>query len=113
MIKEIKMFTVICDNCGKDSNEGTEYAGWADTEQAEVVADSSDFLKVEGSEPIYEVKQYRHGMLPEWIETNFSYYCTCHVANRRKVDKPIIKHYCPECVSYDDEDNLILKNVMP
>jgi hypothetical protein len=28
MIKEIEMYTVICDGCGKDSNENAPYAAW-------------------------------------------------------------------------------------
>lgn len=47
MIKEVKMYTVICDNCGKDSNEGTEYSCWVDESQAEEVATNSDWLKEE------------------------------------------------------------------
>lgn len=35
MIKELKMYTVVCDNCGKDSNDGTDYSCWSDAEQAE------------------------------------------------------------------------------
>lgn len=30
MTKEIKMHTVICDNCGKDAFEESEYAGFND-----------------------------------------------------------------------------------
>jgi hypothetical protein len=30
MIKEIPMYTAICDGCGKDSNEGAEYSAWND-----------------------------------------------------------------------------------
>lgn len=70
MIKEKIMYTVICDNCGKDSNDGTDYSCWSDSEQAELVADNSGWLLFEYS-----------------------------------------KHYCPDCISYDDEDNLVLKNI--
>jgi hypothetical protein len=28
MIKEVKMFTMVCDSCGKDVNEDTEYSCW-------------------------------------------------------------------------------------
>lgn len=66
MIKEVKMFTVVCDNCGKDSNDGTEYSCWTDADQAEEMAISS-----------------------EWI-------------------KEADKHYCPDCFSYDEDDNLII-----
>lgn len=30
MIKEISMYTVICDNCGKDLHENDEYSGFND-----------------------------------------------------------------------------------
>jgi hypothetical protein len=69
MIKELKMFTVVCDNCGKDSNEGTEYSCWADESQAKEMASNAD-----------------------WIEEDD-------------------KDYCPECFSYDDDDNLIIKPI--
>lgn len=68
MIKELKMYTVVCDNCGKDSNDGTDYSCWSDAEQAELMAEYSDWLIEDG------------------------------------------KHYCKDCFSYDEENNLILKN---
>lgn len=67
MIKELKMYTVICDNCGKDCNEGEEYSCWNDIGYAEEVAMNAD-----------------------WIEEDD-------------------KHYCHDCYSYDDNDNLIIK----
>jgi len=46
MVKEITMYTVICDNCGKDSNEGCEYAGWSDKGYAvDVAIDGAGFIK--------------------------------------------------------------------
>lgn len=30
MIKEEKMFTIICDGCGRDVCEGTEFSAWND-----------------------------------------------------------------------------------
>ena len=44
MTQEVKMFTVVCDNCGKDSNEGTEYSCWTDESQAREVASNSDWI---------------------------------------------------------------------
>lgn len=38
MIKEVKMFTVICDNCGVDVNKGQEYTCWNDEAYAEDIA---------------------------------------------------------------------------
>ncbi len=66
MIQEVKMYTVICDNCKKDSNEDTDYSCWNDKEYAQDVATEAD-----------------------WITEDD-------------------KHYCPNCYSYDDDDNLII-----
>lgn len=71
MIKEVTMYTVICDNCGHDVNKDAEYSAWNDRDYAVECALESD-----------------------WIE---------------KDDK----HYCPECFSYDDDDNLILRYIAP
>lgn len=43
MIKSIKMFTVLCDNCGADSNEGTEYSCHQEPELAKDVAIDADW----------------------------------------------------------------------
>jgi hypothetical protein len=45
MIKEVTMYTVICDNCGKDVMEDQEYAGWNDKDFAELEATESDWIK--------------------------------------------------------------------
>ena len=29
-LKEIKMYTLICDKCGKDVCNGSEYSGWSE-----------------------------------------------------------------------------------
>ncbi len=72
MIKEVKMFTVICDNCGLSSGEeyDSEYSAWGDKNSALEDAINGD-----------------------WIEEGH-------------------KHYCPNCFSYDDNDNLILKKIV-
>lgn len=66
-IEKIEMFTVICDNCKKSADEGTEYSCWNDKNYAEEIAMEAGYISEEDS------------------------------------------HYCKECYSYDDEDNLILK----
>ena len=66
MIKEVTMYTVICDNCGKDCNKDQEYSCWSDKTFAQDCAMESDWLK-EGDE-----------------------------------------HYCTECYSYNDEDELVI-----
>jgi len=68
MLKEIPMYTVICDGCGKDSNEDAEYSAWGCKTYASDVAMEADFISQED------------------------------------------EHYCPDCYSYDDDDNLVIKN---
>ena len=41
------MYTVVCDNCGADSNEGSEFAGWNDKSWALDVVIDSDWEFVE------------------------------------------------------------------
>lgn len=69
MIKEVKMYTVICDNCGKDCNADSEYSCWSDDTFARDCAMEDDWI-TEGD-----------------------------------------KHYCPQCYSYNDNDELELKPV--
>ena len=45
MIKEIIMYTVVCDNCGKDANEDTDYSCWNDKNYAEDSAIEDDWVK--------------------------------------------------------------------
>ena len=70
MLKEVKMYTVVCDNCGKDVNKDAEYSAWNDKNYAVEVAMESD-----------------------WIKEND-------------------KHYCPDCFTYDDDDNLLIKSTL-
>lgn len=58
------MFTVVCDNCGADSNEGEEYSAWNVKSFAEDCAIEGGWLK-EGD-----------------------------------------RHYCGNCFSYGDNDEL-------
>lgn len=48
MIKEEKIYTVKCDNCGTDANEGTGYAGWVDIRSALEIAINNGFIEHEG-----------------------------------------------------------------
>lgn len=43
-IKKIEMFTVICDNCKKSADEGTDYYCWNDENFAKEVAINSGFI---------------------------------------------------------------------
>lgn len=45
MIKEVIMYTIVCDNCGKDVNKDAEYSAWNDKNYAEEVAMESDWIK--------------------------------------------------------------------
>lgn len=47
MIKEIKMYTIICDGCGKNVCEGSEYAGWDDVDYVWDTADEENWIKDE------------------------------------------------------------------
>lgn len=74
MIKEVIMYTVICDNCGKDCNADSEYSCWGDVSSAHDSAIDSDWTFDEDKEDVY---------------------------------------YCPECFTYDENDNLIIKQLTP
>ena len=70
MVKEVTMFTVVCDNCGKDVNKDAEYSAWNEKTFAEDIAMEAD-----------------------WIKEND-------------------KHYCSDCFTYDDDDNLLIKSTL-
>ncbi len=48
MIKEFKCFTLLCDNCGADVNEDTEFSGYEDIEHSRDIASESDWIEHEG-----------------------------------------------------------------
>ena len=66
MIKEFKCYTLLCDNCGADVNEGSEVSGWDSEEYNYDTAGESDWIDYED------------------------------------------KHYCPDCYSFNDEDEIII-----
>lgn len=43
MLKEVKMFTIICDSCGKDVNEGQEICAWNDNSYVQDIAYELDW----------------------------------------------------------------------
>lgn len=47
MIKEFLTYTVICDGCGKDSNEDCDYSGWNEKEYALDVAEEAGFETID------------------------------------------------------------------
>ena len=67
MIKEITMYTVICDNCGRNSGDDSDYSCWGTPGDAfDIASEESNYIENEG------------------------------------------KHYCPDCHTYDDNDNLVI-----
>ena len=48
MTKEVTMYTIICDVCGKDACEGTEYAGWSDVDIVIEMAVDEGWIDVPG-----------------------------------------------------------------
>jgi len=45
MLKNVTMYTVICDNCGVDVNEDAEYSAWNDKGYAEETAMNADWIR--------------------------------------------------------------------
>lgn len=45
MYKEIPMYTVICDRCGADASEESDYSGWNDKEYALDCATEGDWVE--------------------------------------------------------------------
>jgi hypothetical protein len=69
MLKEVKMFTIVCDNCGCDVNADSDYSCWNDENCVEEIRQEAGWVKYDD------------------------------------------EHYCPDCFEYDDEDELIIKNL--
>jgi hypothetical protein len=69
MLKEVKMFTIVCDNCDKDVNYESEYSGWSEESYVEEIRQEAGWVKYDD------------------------------------------EHYCPDCFEYDDEDELVIKNL--
>jgi hypothetical protein len=42
--REVTMWTVVCDRCGKSADEDTDYVAWSDKDGAGVVAEGVDWL---------------------------------------------------------------------
>jgi len=45
--KKVEMFTVICDRCGLNAFEHTEFSGWCDKYQALDEAEGEDFVEID------------------------------------------------------------------
>lgn len=58
MIKELKMFTVICDICGKDVCDEEEYAGFSDVDYVKDIAYNYDWIENEDEDICNECYEY-------------------------------------------------------
>lgn len=68
MIKEKRMFTVICDRCGADALAESEYSCWESEDVAiDDAVDNWDYQIIDG------------------------------------------KHFCPECWTWSDDEEIIIK----
>lgn len=47
MVLEVMMYTIVCDGCGKDVNEGSEYSGWNEENYVEEIRQEADWEKVD------------------------------------------------------------------
>ena len=47
MIKKIICYTIICDNCSKDANKGSEHVGWTEKKFAVISALDANFIENE------------------------------------------------------------------
>ena len=47
MVKEVKMFTIVCDSCGKDVNDDTDYSCWNDEGYNEEIRQYAGWEKVD------------------------------------------------------------------
>ncbi len=57
-IEKIEMFTVICDNCKKSADEGTEYSCWNDKNYAEEIAMEAGYISEKDSHYCNECYRY-------------------------------------------------------
>ena len=47
MVKEVKMFTIVCDSCGKNVNDDTDYSCWNDKSYNEEIRQEAGWEKVD------------------------------------------------------------------
>jgi hypothetical protein len=46
MVKEVKMYTIVCDNCGADVNADSGYSCWDSEETIEDIREEASWQKV-------------------------------------------------------------------
>lgn len=47
MLKEVKMYTIVCDSCGCDVNADTEFSCWNDKNYVDDIRDDAGWEKVD------------------------------------------------------------------
>lgn len=57
-IKTMNMYTLICDRCGTDVMDGTDYAGWGEVSNVMEEADAQDWRDEDGSHCTPDSKHY-------------------------------------------------------
>lgn len=50
MIKKVEMFTIICDNCGKDGLEDSDFAAYNDKDIVKEMVHEEDWQEIEGKD---------------------------------------------------------------
>lgn len=58
MIKEIIMYTIICDGCGKDVCEGSGFGGWNDAGYVKDIAMEEDWISEDGKHYCTDCYEY-------------------------------------------------------
>ena len=72
MVKEITMYTVVCNKCGKDVCENSEYAGWSDKKYVNDIARDDLWFVDEVCDNHYCSECYEESTIIDSIETHNS-----------------------------------------
>jgi hypothetical protein len=70
MTKEVTMYTIICDRCGKDACEGTDYSGWDCIEGVRESA-CEGWLHADGKDYCCECVEWNHDeseLVPKMVD---------------------------------------------
>ena len=65
-IKQMEMFTVICDRCGVDANEDADYSCWGGSEIAREMADNDDWKFIDGKDYCFSCVEFDEDELDGW-----------------------------------------------
>lgn len=49
MLKEIKVYTIVCDNCGANLCDESEYCGWNETDYIKEIAENEGWKEIDGN----------------------------------------------------------------